>query len=434
MLAVLRHRRFAALFASQVASLVGTGVLTVALALVAVRIAGDDAGLIIGIALTIRIAAYVVVSPIASALIAGRSSRAVMIGADAARILVAVTLVFATEAWHLYVAILLLQSASAVFTPTYQAVIPDVLPDEKDYTRAQSLSRLAYDLESLLSPALAALLVLVLPPNALFGVTAAGFAISALAVWLSRVHDHAGAAVEPFAGRLTRGVRIMARTPSLRFVAVLDAVVAAVFATVLVNTVVFLLALGVGQGSNPATALAVMLVMFGAGSIVVAILLPGILHRVDDRTVMTVGAAVVPIALAATASLAATGMLTVPLLAMLWAVLGAATSAVTTPSARLIRRDVPHDDRAAVFAARFSTSHAWYALTYPVAGILGAGHGPEDPTAVLAAFAMVALVVAAVASRGWAGATTADEHAQPRPEHVVHEAHQPVMKGALDPH
>ena len=45
MLAVLRHRRFAALFASQVASLVGTGVLTVALALVAVRIAGDDAGI-----------------------------------------------------------------------------------------------------------------------------------------------------------------------------------------------------------------------------------------------------------------------------------------------------------------------------------------------------------------------------------------------------
>ena len=73
MLAVLRHRRFAALFASQVASLVGTGVLTVALALVAVRLAGEDAAQIIGMALTIRIAAYVVVSPIASATTPPRS-------------------------------------------------------------------------------------------------------------------------------------------------------------------------------------------------------------------------------------------------------------------------------------------------------------------------------------------------------------------------
>ena len=29
------------------------------------------------------------------------------------------------------------------------------------------------------------------------------------------------------------------------------------------------------------------------------------------------------------------------------------------------------DQHAAVFAARFSTSHAWYAVTYPVAGLLG---------------------------------------------------------------
>jgi hypothetical protein len=40
------------------------------------------------------------------------------------------------------VLIFLLQAASAGFTPTFQATIPDILPDEKDYTRALSLSRL----------------------------------------------------------------------------------------------------------------------------------------------------------------------------------------------------------------------------------------------------------------------------------------------------
>lgn len=446
MLAVLRHRRFAALFASQIASLVGTGVLTVALALLAVRIAGDAAGQIIGIALTIRIAAYVVVSPLASALLAGRSSRLVMISADLARVVIAAGLVFATEAWHIYLAILLLQSASAVFTPTYQAVIPEVLPNEQEYTAAQSLSRLAYDLESLLSPVIAALLVLVLPASALFAVTAVGFVLSAVAVALSRVRERAGAPDEPFRARLTHGLRLMGRIPSLRFIALLDAAIAAVYATVLVNTVVIVRDLG----SEPAAGMAFMLVAFGSGSIIVALLLPDILRRVDDRTVMATGAAVVPVALAGVATLLATDDLTLFGMAALWAVLGAATSAISTPSARIIRRDVTHDERPAVFAARFSSSHAWYAVTYPIAGILGAGHGAEDPAAVLAVVALAALLAAVLLSRGWTGSRTGDAEtrrpgqtaprvdAEPHDLRDAHPArHASVAanpKGALDPH
>ena len=46
--------------------------------------------------------------------------------------------------------------ASAAFTPAFQAMIPDLLPDEAEYTKALSLSRLAADLESVASPVLAA--------------------------------------------------------------------------------------------------------------------------------------------------------------------------------------------------------------------------------------------------------------------------------------
>ena len=403
-LSVLRDRRFAALFGSQLASLVGTGVLTVALALLAVRLEGEQAGQILGIALTIRIAAYVIVSPIASALVAGRSSRGIMIAADAARIVVAIGLVFVTEAWQIYLAIALLQSASAVFTPTYQAVIPEILPDERQYTSAQSLSRLAYDLESLLSPVIAAVLVLVLPPQALFAVTAAGFALSAVAVLLSRIDQRAGdqragGTGEAFRSRLSRGVLLMARTPSLRFLALLDAATATVYATVLVNTVVLLIALGAADPADPSAPLAVALVLFGAGSIVVALLMPRILDRVGDRAVMGLGAALAAVTLAATAALAVSGTLTLVELGALWFVLGAATSAISTPSARIIRRDVVPADRPAVFAARFSTSHAWYALTYPLAGLLGAAAGPGTATAALAGLAALALLGAALLAR-----------------------------------
>jgi hypothetical protein len=57
-----------------------------------------------------------------------------------------------------------------------------VPPTEGDYTRALSLSRLAYDLENLLSPALAAALLAVISFNALFAGTVIGFLFSALLV------------------------------------------------------------------------------------------------------------------------------------------------------------------------------------------------------------------------------------------------------------
>ena len=391
MFGVLLNRRFAALFASQVSSLVATGLLTVALALVAVRLDPGAAAGIIGTALTIRIAVYVIVSPLASALLAGRSSRAVLVGADLVRLIVAGALVFATAPWQLYVGIVLLQTASAVFTPTYQAVIPRVLPDERDYTAAQSLSRLAYDLESLLSPPLAAILVLVLPPQALFGIVALGFLGSGLAVLLARLHDQVGSTVEPVRRRLLRGLGVLGRTPGPRFAAVLDAATATIYATVLVSSVVLLID-GGADAADPSAALAAVLVAFGLGSIGVAVALPALLRRLRDTTVMLLGAGLAVLVLAATAAAALLGDLSVLGIGVLWALLGASSSAISTPSARLIRREVAPDQHAAVFAARFSTSHAWYAVTYPVAGLLGTIAPSGVATGALAALAAAALI------------------------------------------
>ncbi len=81
---------------------------------------------------------------------------------DLVRAVAALSLPFVDQIWQIYMLIFALQSASAAFTPTFQATIPDVLPDEGDYTRALLLSRLAYDMESLISPILAAALLSVI--------------------------------------------------------------------------------------------------------------------------------------------------------------------------------------------------------------------------------------------------------------------------------
>ena len=64
MLAVLADRTYRQLFAAQVIALFGTGLSTVALALLAHDLAGGDAGLVLGTALAIKMVAYVTIAPV----------------------------------------------------------------------------------------------------------------------------------------------------------------------------------------------------------------------------------------------------------------------------------------------------------------------------------------------------------------------------------
>jgi len=93
---------------------------------------------------------------------------------------------------------------------------------------------------------------------------------------------------------------------------------------------------------------------------------------------------------------------------VLWTLLGASSSAISTPSARLIRAEVPAEQHAAVFAARFSTSHAWYAITYPVAGVLGTVAAPGIATAVLGGIAAASVVAGVALSTPWPRRGTPD--------------------------
>src|SRR5215217_220184 len=182
MLEVLSNRTYRHLFFAQVIALVGTGLATVALGLLAYDIAGKDAGAVLGFALTVKMAAYILVAPVASAFVDRFPRKAVLVAMDLVRAAVALCLPFVDQVWQVYVLIFLLQSASATFTPTFQATIPEVLPEDRDYTRALSLSRMAYDMESLTSPILAAALLTLISFHWLFARTAIGFLLSAALV------------------------------------------------------------------------------------------------------------------------------------------------------------------------------------------------------------------------------------------------------------
>lgn len=216
MLGVLTNRSFRHMFAAQLIALLGTGLATVALGLLAWQLAGDDAGLVLGTALAIKMIAYVSLAPVAAALAERLPRRGFLVALDVVRAAVVLFLSFVTEVWQVYALIFLLQSASAGFTPAFQATIPDVLPDEKDYPKALSLMRLTEDLEQLLSPMLAALLLTVVSFPILFAGTVLGFAGSALLVATVALPARAPTPPGHFWASTTKGIRIYLATPRLQ--------------------------------------------------------------------------------------------------------------------------------------------------------------------------------------------------------------------------
>ena len=217
MMKVLRHRVYSHLFGSLVCSLLGSGLATVALGLVSYDIAGADASAVLGAIFTVKMIAYVVIAPLANAAVARLPRRAVMVGSDCLRLAAALCLPFVDAIWQIFALVFVLQAASAVFTPTFQSVVPAVLPDEDDYTNALSLARLAEDLETIVSPMLAAALLLVVRADALFFGTAIGFAASALLVLSAAIPHGLGITTdddeEPFGTRARVGIELFFRTP-----------------------------------------------------------------------------------------------------------------------------------------------------------------------------------------------------------------------------
>src|SRR5260370_8752284 len=130
MLSVLANRTYRNLFAAQVIALIGTGMMTVALGLLAFKIAGDKAGAVLGTALAIKMIAYVGVAPVVGGFANFLPRRAFLVSMDIVHAAVPLALPFVDQVWQEYLLIFFLQSASPAFPPTSPPTIPALLPDE----------------------------------------------------------------------------------------------------------------------------------------------------------------------------------------------------------------------------------------------------------------------------------------------------------------
>lgn len=426
----LKNPNFRKLFAAQVIALVGTGLTTVALTLLAYDLVGGNAGIVLGTALAFKMTAYVVFAPIVGGLAHRLPRKPLLIALDIVRAAIVLAMPFVTAVWQIYLLIFLLNLFSAGFKPVFQATIPDLLPDEQQYTRALSYSRLAYDLENLLSPTFAGLALLVFSYDALFQANSIAFLVSAVLIFITALPatqrvDRLGGVW----GEISFGVRSYMRTPRLRALLILYLGVAGASAMVIVNTVVYVREYLGGSEADTALAFAAA----GGGSMIAALLLPKILDRISDRPVMLTGGMLMGFGLLAIYS----GPAFVWILPI-WCLIGMGWSLVQTPAGRVVNRSSSSADRPAYFSAQFALSHGCWLLAYPIAGQLGARIGIETASLALGCAVLLFTIIAA---RAWPSADAVvlehtHETESHQHEHVHDEHHRHDHEGteASGPH
>jgi MFS family permease len=184
-----RHREFALLTGGQSISLIGDGFFFVALAWQVYLINNDPSALaIVSVAATLPLVLFIL---IAGALSDRYDRRLLMIGADIVRG-VAITAMGilavsgALQLWHMAVGMALVGLGDAFFNPSSTAIVPDLLP-EQDLPQANALSgALRRLMASLIGPALAGVVIALLGPGPAFIIDGLSFVVSAAAVFLIR--------------------------------------------------------------------------------------------------------------------------------------------------------------------------------------------------------------------------------------------------------
>ena len=197
MFSALRSRDFRLLWLSQSASVLGDGLVVVAIGLFVTRLTGNpgDVGVVLA-AYSVPLVLFLLVGGV----FADRLPRqAVMVVADAARcgLHAVLALLIATGAvriWQMVVIGLLYGTAQAFFQPAYTGLVPQTVP-EPDIQAAQALGGVSREVAAFASPALATVLVLTVGGAAAFGLDAATFAVSA--VMLARVRGRRRGAAAP---------------------------------------------------------------------------------------------------------------------------------------------------------------------------------------------------------------------------------------------
>lgn len=371
LLQCLKNRVFARLYFAQTINLIGDALTWVGLALLAFELAGKDAGVILSGALTLRVTAFVLLSPLAGAIADRFDRKRIMVITHLARMGIVCLLPFVTQAWQIYAIVFALNVFYAFFTPTYTATIP-LVTGKTEYPQAIALSSATFQLLGVLGPGLAGGVAAFIGARQVFFLDALTFLIATILVVtlpgqirVDQNQQSARTVIRTLQDIKEGTTRLFSDVP-IRYALAMQLVASVTGAQILVNTV------GYVQGTLNLGKFEYGWVMaaFGIGATLASVAFGSFNQRLECTGFIAIGATLITVALlpASFASFAS--------LLLLWLVAGAGQSFVNLPTQTLIADRIPKAIQGRVYGAHFAWSHLWWAFSYPLAGWLGS-HFPQ---------------------------------------------------------
>ncbi|AFY73585.1 arabinose efflux permease family protein [Synechococcus sp. PCC 7502] len=363
----LRNPVFTRLYLAQTISLFGDALTWLGLALLAFELAGKDSAVVLSVALTLRVTAFVILSPIAGAIADRLDRKLILVITHIARMLIIGTMPFVNAVWQIYILVFGLNVFNAFFTPTYQATIPLVI-GKAEYAGAIALSAATYQLLGVLGPGIAGSVSAWIGSRQIFFLDAISFAIAAVLIFtlpnqlkVKQSEPLERGVLSKIIGDVKEGTTRLFANAFIRYALFLQLVASISGAQILVNTVGYI------KGTLKLSSLEYGWVMaaFGIGATIAAVTVGAIGKKWERTAVVLFGAVLITSAI-----LPANYVGLVPLM-LLWAIAGMGQVLVNLPTQTLIAEQIPTNFQGRVYGAHFAWSHLWWAVSYPIAGWLG---------------------------------------------------------------
>jgi MFS transporter, NRE family, putaive nickel resistance protein len=370
LLQCLNNSTFARLYTAQTISLFGDALTWLGLALISFELAGKDSAVVLSVALTLRVTAFVILSPIAGAIADRLDRKMILVITHIARMFIVGALPFVNAIWHIYALVLILNVFNAFFTPTYQATIP-LVTGKDEYAQAIALSAATYQLLGVLGPGIAGSVSAWIGARHVFFLDAISFAIAAILIFTLpnqlKVERNENSEESPkgdiskIISDVKEGTMRLFDNAFIRYALFLQLVASIAGAQILVNTVSYI------KGTLKLSSVEYGWVMaaFGIGATIAAVTVGAIGEKWERIVLVLFGAVLITLAILPTNYV---GL--VPLI-LLWAIAGMGQVFVNLPTQTLIADQIPTNLQGRVYGAHFAWSHLWWVISYPIAGWLG---------------------------------------------------------------
>jgi MFS transporter, NRE family, putaive nickel resistance protein len=361
----LNNPIFRRLYIAQTISLFGDALTWLGLALLTFELAGTSAPIVLAGALTLRVTAFTLLSPLAGALADRFDRRPILIVTHLGRMLLVCLLPFVNSIWQIYSLVLGLNIFNAFFTPTYQATIP-LVTGTTEYPQAIALSSTTYQILGVFAPGIAGVLALFIGARELFFWDGLSFIIAAILIGtlpgnLRSKFTESSERRESILSDIQAGTARLWTDAPIRYGLMIQLVASISGAQILVNTV------GYVQGKLNHTAVEYGWVMmgFGLGATLGTIAI-GKYPQYRSKITTILGGGIL-----ITAALIAANYVELFPLILLWSIAGFGQSLINLSLQTLIADRTPTNFQGRVYGAHFAWSHLWWAGAYPLAGWLG---------------------------------------------------------------